>query len=374
MNVIHELLRSLKPDLKIVFDDDKTISFTTTLVVPANTRVPEQFRYNLQEVLTNFFQTLTFNKSDFSKDEDSEDSKFDPKVEIESDDDKDIYEELNLLYEDNNVDIDTPEDAEDEDSNDIEDENDVYSPLKISIADCAKKEKSRSKSRAKKPTECGVCGKKFSRSDKCRNHYVKCSGKVEKKSTICQICGKKLANAFTLSQHVKNKHTEKIYNCDLCSFKHGNEKQLHIHKTMVHGDKKYMCDNCDFVTASKNILENHLKRHVAREFMTCTICGKSVLDMTQHMNSHNTEMGKCDICNKEMRVVTIKRHKRQYHGEKKLSCEYCSYRTNHYGNLKAHVNTHLGIKNRQAKDQCLYCDVQTRNMELHVKTYHPEKL
>ena len=92
-----------------------------------------------------------------------------------------------------------------------------------------------------------------------------------------------------------------------------------------------------------------------------------------HMQAHNNEMGNCDICGKEMRKVRILRHKKDVHFERKYPCLQCNYRAINSFNLRLHVSkSHLGIKDL-VKEQCQYCDVQTTNLERHVRIQHPEK-
>ena len=92
-----------------------------------------------------------------------------------------------------------------------------------------------------------------------------------------------------------------------------------------------------------------------------------------HMTSHNNEMGNCDICGKEMRKVRIRKHKKDVHFERKYPCLQCNYRAINNFNLRLHVSkSHLGIKDL-VKEQCQHCDVQTTNLERHVRIHHPEK-
>ena len=370
MENFYELLKSVKPDLKIILEDQQTISIITTVAIPRSTNVPHNFISSLEELLIKFLNSLHVSKIDLEKEEGLD---LDPKEEIESDfsdiNERDLLEE-DFYKDDRGLKANGILSVE---GNIAKNEKGETNALDKVIGYEGTENKKRIKNQKRVTRDCSSCGKTFSRSDVLKHHFLKCSGKGYK-PVICQVCGKSLRHQKGLQIHMSNKHSKKMLSCELCDFKAGSKRYLTAHTKTVHGEKKFMCDICDFSTSLKLTLNNHLKTHVAREFTTCTICGKSVLNIYAHMYRHNEETGNCDICGKEMNLIKLKDHKRKTHGEKKLSCEFCSYKSNSHSNFKAHVNTHLGIRNRGPKDKCQFCEVQTRNMDLHLKIFHPEKL
>ena len=376
------MLCSIKPDLKIIFNDELQISVTTTFVMPISSSCYSSFIYkeyqdNFQDFLINFFSKLTFSSSSSfdSKNEFSED-KIDPKEEVD----------------DNQDDLDFLESMESE----LEDSKGNNEEIKINFLKKGKKKKNEIESTEK--TFCTICGKlvksiqnhmKSHNSEKssCKfcgkevkvvqmKRHLKEVHEGEKKCTpaICQICGHVSVTEQALKIHVGSKHSAKIHNCDQCEFKTGSESSLRAHVKNVHGDKKFMCEYCDYSSNIKKNLLEHLKTHSERTFVTCPVCGKSVISLQSHMHSHNTERGNCEICGKEVKLAQMSKHKKNVHGERKYPCQHCSYKAKDSYNLKLHVSkSHLGLKDIP-KEQCAHCNIQTTNLNLHLRRYHPEKM
>ena len=63
---IHDILCSIKPDLKIFFDDEPRTSVTTTIVMPSNcsfySRIlfSPEFHRSFEDMIENFFKTFDF--------------------------------------------------------------------------------------------------------------------------------------------------------------------------------------------------------------------------------------------------------------------------------------------------------------------------
>ena len=372
---IHDVLCSIKPDLKIFFDDEPRTSVTTTIVMPSSCSsyssilFSPEFHRSFEELIENFFQTFDFSNLNLLIGYNREET-----LENASEELKDDLKEENYSSAEEDAIINDKEDF-----NWSENNFDILVKEEFSIRKKKRKKEKDIKTESsvtKSKISCPSCGKLLDSYYYEKFHKAKCEGKSENKSiapVMCQICGKTSVNKASLESHMKNIHAEKIYKCDLCEFRTGNDYILNVHRKKVHGKKEYMCEKCDYSATSKGSLDKHLLTHLAREPKTCTVCGKSVLCMSTHMRNHNTEMGSCDICGKEMKKVRINCHKRKVHAERKYPCLQCSYKASTNFNLKLHVSkSHLGIKDL-VKDQCPHCDVQTTNLERHLRIHHPEK-
>ena len=403
-----DLFCFIKPDLKILFHDQEKISVTTTIVVPIGSPsysskvLSREFQESLQNLLENFFNQLNFTRSASDKDIHSEKddlmSRTNGLREFETKPDSTVINDFKDFHQDD-LKEEPNDDEEVEDDNDLDydpggmDELDLEAlfkveqkleverkPAKVNIT--KRKKKENVKEEKPEMVQCEKCGKEFKRIyiAKHRNRCIKGIKRDRKKypqkynPQVCQICGKSTNNEFTMKSHMRSVHAEKVHKCDQCDFRTGNKPILTHHIKTVHGEKEFMCDHCDYSTTLKNSLILHLKTHVTREPVTCTICGKSVISIGNHMRStHSEEMGHCDICGKEMKKVRISGHKRKVHAEKKHACDQCGYRTTCSSNLKLHIHkSHLGIKD-MIKEQCPHCDTKTTNLQRHVRIFHPEK-
>ena len=378
---IHDILCSIKPDLKIFFDDEPRTSVTTTIVMPSScsfySRIlfSPEFHRSFEDMIENFFKTFDFSSLNLL---------IGHREEILKNDSEELKDDLKeeVSYSSNEEDDIINDKEEDIDWS----ENNFDSPVNEELISIKRKKRKKEKdiknefsASSKIKVSCPSCGKMLDSYYYEKYHKVKCEGKSEDKfnkgnaPVMCQICGKTTVNKTALESHMKNIHAEKKYKCDQCEFRTGNDYLLGVHIKKVHGKKEYMCEKCDYSSTSKGSLDKHLQTHLAREPKTCTICGKSVLCMSTHMRNHNTEMGSCDICGKEMKKVRINCHKRKVHAERKYPCLQCSYKASTNFNLKLHVSkSHLGIKDL-VKDQCPHCDFQTTNLERHLRIHHPEK-
>ena len=376
-----KLLSSIKPDLKIIFDDKLQLSVTTTLVMPISSSsyssiIFKEFQEKFQDFIVNIFSKLSNN---FVSKNEFDENKIDPKQELD-----DNQEELDLME---------LVETETEDNKDIKSQNEE---IKINFLKKEKKRKIDEFQGEKDKTFCTICGKKvksiknhmkYHNSTSCTlcgkavivtnmKRHIKEVHEGERKTTpaICQICGHVSVTEQALKLHVGSKHSEKIHNCSQCEFKTGSESALRAHIKNVHGEKKFMCEYCDYSSNIKKNLLEHLKTHSERTFVTCPVCGKSVISLQSHMHSHNTDRGNCDICNKEVKLAQMSKHKKNVHGERKYPCQHCNYKAKDSYNLKLHVSkSHLGLK-EIPKEQCSFCDVQTTNLNLHLRRYHPEKM
>ena len=230
--------------------------------------------------------------------------------------------------------------------------------------------------------KCPSCGIEYNQKFYEEKHQYEC----KKRKVPCATCGKEtfhnlhdwyVCNNIPIPESNYFIWKLKPHPCEICGKVLPGKGSYNAH-LKIHGEdtKIYMCEHCDFKSYNLSNLKQHAKRHVAREISHCDICGKACIDIKRHIQRQHSntevEMVKCEICGKELKSNRISRHKRKVHDERRFPCSQCNYRASDSFNLKLHVSkVHLGVKDM--KKQCQYCDVQTTNVERHIKIFHPEK-
>ena len=271
------LFRCIQPELKILFHEQKSVSVTTTIFIPVTSAncISANFQENLQIVLKQFFDSHPF-----SEEETGEDSK----------NELNLKEEINSDHENFDTENNDCEDI----NNDCEDVNydfeDMYEPkpktedyeTKPSVIGFKRDGQVVEKKKShviKGEFKCQDCGKVYASYKHFTKHTSQCDGNMPHSAHICQICGLKLATKYNLKGHIENVHGERTFECDQCDYKAANQWSINNHKKNVHGGKVHVCDHCGFSSTHKATLKVHLQTHMKRNFVTCPICGKSVLSL-----------------------------------------------------------------------------------------------
>ena len=261
-----ELFCSIQPKLNILFQEQKNVSITTTIVMPvgfsfiSSQVLSQEFHKNFQLFIKSFFEKLSLTEAEKSV---PEESKFDFKEEIpiEKDPEENLFsEEIESFPEENLDTVDLFFESK---------VDEIKSELKPSVIGIKK-------DTGEEKYKCPKCGKKWKKLEK---HLKFCKG-VEVPA-ICQLCGQKYKTKRTLEIHMLQVHAEKIYKCNECDYKTGYKVSLNSHKLQVHGEKlrTHVCDLCGYASESKMTLKIHMETHEVRKRLTCQICGKTVLSM-----------------------------------------------------------------------------------------------
>ena len=98
------------------------------------------------------------------------------------------------------------------------------------------------------------------------------------------------------------------------------------------------------------VLDNHIRTaHVKVEDVKCEVCDAELksLSLKEHMKTvHGDKIYQCEHCLKRYTSpVKLNWHFKTVHGPKLLGCEVCGKKCSTLGKMNAHKKTHLEVKN-----------------------------
>ena len=156
-----------------------------------------------------------------------------------------------------------------------------------------------------------------------------------------------------------------LYECKACNFKSKTKKVMERHKLEKH-DEKAHCGDCDEFFATYEAYKVHMGSHVSRK---CHICGKSVFKKSYgvHLKTHADSREQiCITCGKK--VINMSNHANT-HKNKDFSCPHCDYKTN----VEYNVNLHIQRKHSKVDPvQCPLCGkiikaLKKSRLECHIR-------
>ncbi|XP_058814622.1 zinc finger protein 678-like [Topomyia yanbarensis] len=129
-------------------------------------------------------------------------------------------------------------------------------------------------------------------------------------------------------------------------------------EVVVGGKKKYGCKGCERIFKRPVDLRRHIRTHTGERPFPCTQCPKSFTlkgVLQSHMQTHITkrEMLHCseEGCNgKFSSKSSLELHRRIHTGDRPFRCTVCSLTFRTSGHMKAHLTSHLRLKERQEQN------------------------
>lgn len=107
---------------------------------------------------------------------------------------------------------------------------------------------------------------------------------------------------------------------------------------------KCLVVDCGFKSFSEAEIIRHIKRHLAQDGYTCSVCSHQFASMTnlqRHLKIHSGDVGKeikCIHCDYRASTIThVKRHMAHKHLERSLPCPHCSFMGATNAELKIHM-------------------------------------
>ncbi|XP_055625308.1 zinc finger protein 189-like isoform X2 [Toxorhynchites rutilus septentrionalis] len=127
-------------------------------------------------------------------------------------------------------------------------------------------------------------------------------------------------------------------------------KNMTEHMRIHNNEKRHQCPYCSkaFQYAMLNSLKQHRITHFKERIYVCPVCGKAYYQPTglaRHKRTHYEEPKiKCSACDKMfMTNADLRKHFTKHLDEKPFSCEICSRAFSRKDNLRTHMKTHRGI-------------------------------
>jgi hypothetical protein len=150
---------------------------------------------------------------------------------------------------------------------------------------------------------------------------------------------------------------------------------------------KCLVVDCGFKSLSEAEMMRHLKRHLAQDGFTCSVCSHQFASMTnlqRHSRIHTGNPGKevkCQLCDYKASTLThVKRHMAHKHLERSLPCPHCSFMGATNAELKIHLaRKHLELTGKNPlflpkylrKDyQCSICKEQYNDFKVNFLLFY----
>lgn len=181
----------------------------------------------------------------------------------------------------------------------------------------------------------------------------------------------------------QNNESEQIESLDE-SLTEMEEQQTKMKIKRIHERKsnkgRRMCKICGKrVVNLKPHMDTHIKIENRRKPYHCEYCGKQYLQRAQfdgHVNKEHTGLKpfKCDFngCNKAFHGrPSLRMHKIQHTAERRFNCEYCSRSYLYAHHLSHHRYTHTKERIYHCP-HCEYTNVHMENLKRHILSKHTE--
>ncbi|XP_043543801.1 zinc finger protein ZFAT-like isoform X1 [Chiloscyllium plagiosum] len=218
-------------------------------------------------------------------------------------------------------------------------------------------------------------------------------GTTQLKIFTCEYCNKVFKFKHSLQAHLRIHTNEKPYKCSQCDYASTIKANLIVHMRK-HTGEKFSCDYCAFTCLSKGHLKVHIERVHKKIKQHCRFCKKKYSDvknLLKHIQeSHDmdeekvkevydelrllTREGKrqllydCHVCERKFKNESDRDRHMLVHGDDRpFACELCDHGATKYHSLEAHVRKHKFI---YICSVCTKKFVSSVKLKCHVKDAH----
>lgn len=213
---------------------------------------------------------------------------------------------------------------------------------------------------------------------------------------LCDHCDNYYSlHAKVLLVHVKrckNKQSseaELVVACPLCQprapkMRNDQVLQLHLreHERLSRIDESRIrtgqtpllpCPDCERRFSSKLNLETHMRNHVKDAFMTCEVCGRTVVasSLTAHLLSHSKKFF-CEFCSLACTTKhDLQKHVRRRHAApESYECSYCKSPFKTKGRLEKHITFCRGPGTIRPCPHCGKLFDEYNQRKIHIRQEH----
>ena len=196
---------------------------------------------------------------------------------------------------------------------------------------------------------------------------------------VCQHCQGEFED---VKEHIRNEHIDKFIKCDVCDTysvtKEEHQKHYKIHVFELKEDGLYHCDQCELTTGNCAAMRTHQWRHANIEKCTCDICGKvefsqKNVEIHKQVKHFGVMPFECNKCDKKFATSTgMENHIKKVHEGKRDTCSICGKSVNQ---LSTHMAKHHG-EDRDNEIICELCgkSVKSKSMYQHMKRHDTNKM
>ncbi|CAH2035601.1 unnamed protein product, partial [Iphiclides podalirius] len=229
-----------------------------------------------------------------------------------------------------------------------------------------------------RPHKCGVCERGFKTIASLQNHVNMHNGV---KPHVCKYCKSPFTTSGELVRHIRYKHThEKPHKCTECDYASVELSKLRRHVRCHTGERPYQCPHCTYASPDTFKLKRHLRTHTGEKPYKCehcNLCFTQSNSLKAHKLIHNVAdkpVYACELCpTKCGRKTDLRIHVQKLHtSDKPLKCKRCGKSFPDRYSCKVHNKTHEGEKCYKC-DLCMYASTTLRHLKSHMLKHTDEK-
>lgn len=194
-----------------------------------------------------------------------------------------------------------------------------------------------------KQFKCSLCAYIAKHKGKLTEHIKS----IHEKPFKCSMCSYRTGEKSKIVQHIANKHTTELsFICEICGSGFKTKTSLQNHRQNIHFPQPKVCQICGVVCPSLSKYSAHIFRcGKDKHRYSCEICGQTYVNkeiLKDHMNKHlDVKPYKCEICGKEFfQRNRLDTHKYVHRGPS-YQCEVCNQSFNRKDNMKNHIKKHF---------------------------------
>lgn len=150
--------------------------------------------------------------------------------------------------------------------------------------------------------------------------------------------------------------TTEAVSCEVCSKVFKSDERLKKHGKRVHETRPEVCKICNREFPNREYLRRHKESHATQ---VCSVCGKQVTKLAQHLLIHGEKRFSCDKCDRQFaQPAGLIQHRKIAHSAEKPEVVPTSKRTCYCGKvLGSAIALNVHRKQVHGEGKCWVCTV-----------------